>query len=58
MSESASIAGAGDSSTARTPNMGVNTPEINDNWQHISSPVARIVADVMRRMEERERSDG
>ena len=28
--------------------------ERGDNWQHISSPVARVVANVLRKMEERD----
>jgi hypothetical protein len=34
--------------------MGVTAEEINDNWQPIGSLVGRIVADVIRRMDERE----
>lgn len=62
MSEPASIAGAVDESTRSMPKMGqphdeINGPDGPEEWQHISSPVGRIVANVLRRMAEREAAE-
>lgn len=39
------------------PNMGHHDSEINDNWQHVSQPVNRVLAQVLEAMAQRRRED-
>jgi hypothetical protein len=53
MPDDAFRAPAGDSSTAPDPNMGPESQDRNDNWQPIGGLAGGIVADVLRRIQER-----